>query len=195
MDQKQIDTTLAITQAMADELADYLMSDHLYRQMVVKTPGGTKQPKMTLGALLENVETLRWNKADLTPDQRTQLAGIEEKVEIGRGAFSNQWNAHLRRELKSLMDSWKWYLDDAGRDASARENYDSEAHIRTRIDLVMRALQDDPTIGNDRRDLNDLDARLRGMLRSGGYVGPRGEEAHYPASQTWWLYGRPAGSE
>lgn len=195
MDKKQIETTLTIAQAMADELTDYLMSDRLYRQMIVKTPSGARQPKMTLGALLEAIEELHWNEADLTPAQRSQLGAIEEQIAVARGAFHEQWQAHLRRELKSLMDSWRWYLDDAGRDPGARENYPSEAHIRTRIDLVMRALQDDPTIGNDRRELNDMDTRLRAMLRSGNYVGPRGEERRYPADRAWWLYGRPANAD
>ena len=52
MEQQPIDTTLAIAQAMVDELTDYLMGDTLYRQLMVKTPGGVRQPKMTLGALL-----------------------------------------------------------------------------------------------------------------------------------------------
>ncbi len=66
MDQQQIDTTLAITQAMADELTDYLMGDNLYRQLMVKTPGGVKQPKMTIGALLENVQSLDWERERLS---------------------------------------------------------------------------------------------------------------------------------
>ena len=41
MDKQHLDTTLVITQAMADELTDYLMGDSLYRQLVVKTPTGT----------------------------------------------------------------------------------------------------------------------------------------------------------
>jgi hypothetical protein len=191
MDKRHLETTLAITQAMAGELADYLMGDALYRQLVVKTPSGTKQPKMTLGALLESIDLLRWDKDNLSRDQQSALAAIEQAVDLGRSSFSQQWQAHLRRELKSLLDSWRWYLDDAGRSADARENYAREVHIRTRIDLVMRALAGDASLADSRRQLGELDARLRGVIHGGAYVGPQGEQSHYPPSQAWWLYGQP----
>jgi hypothetical protein len=171
------------------------MGDNLYRQLMVKTPGGVKQPKMTIGALLENVQVLGWERAQLSPEQRQRMAAIEEQVAIARGAFAAQWSALLRRELKALLDSWRWYLDDAGRDPSARENYGREAHIRTRIDLVQAELAGDPLAAEQRRELGDLDARLRAMLHGGGYVGPRGAEQRYPAGRAWWLYGQPAGDD
>jgi hypothetical protein len=193
MDRQQIETTLTITQEMAGELTDYLMGDNLYRQLMVKTPGGVKQPKMTIGALLENVQALGWERERLDVEQQRQLAAIEERIAIARGAFAAQWGALLRRELKALLDSWRWYLDDAAREADARERYGQEAHIRTRIDLVQAELAGDPLAAEQRRDLSDLDARLRGMLHGGGYAGPRGAENRYPAGRAWWLYGRPAG--
>lgn len=188
-----LETTLVITQAMADELTDYLMGDSLYRQLIVKTPQGARQPKMTIGALLENLEALQWQRADLGVSEQAALDAIAERVDIDRRAFSGQWQALLRRELKALLDSWKWYLDDAARDADARANYASEARVRTRIDVVLRALADDPQAAGERKQLGALDARLKAMMRSGGYVGPADSQAHYPKSQAWWLYGKPAG--
>ncbi len=195
MDQQQIETTLAITQAMADELTDYLMGDSLYRQLMVKTPSGVRQPKMTLGALLENVQLLGWERNQLSGPQQQQLAAIEERIAIARGAFAAPWGALLRRELKALLDSWRWYLDDAGRDAEARERYSQEAHIRTRIDIVQAELASDPQAAEQRRDLGQLDARLRPMLGGRGFSGPRGSENRYPASRAWWLYGQPSVDE
>ena len=192
MDQ-QLETTLVVAQAMAEELADYLMADSLYRQMIIKTPEGTKQPKMTIGALLENLETLQWQRDNLNAQQRAALDTIAERVDIDRNAFNDPWRALLRRELKALLDSWKWYLDDAARDGEARENYANEARIRTRIDLVMRALAGDSQVVAERKELGTLDARLKGMMGPGGYMGPAGEQAHYPKNQAWWLYGKPTG--
>ena len=74
-------------------------------------------------------------------------------MDIGRNAFSDQWQALLRRELKALLDSWKWYLDDAARDEAARENYANEARIRTRIDVVNRALAGDAQTAAERKEL------------------------------------------
>ena len=191
MEQQPIDTTLAIAQAMVDELTDYLMGDTLYRQLMVKTPGGLRQPKMTLGALLENLQSLEDERDRLSAEQRRQVAAMQEQVALARASFASQWGALLRRELKALLDSWRWYLDDASRDAAARERYAQEAHIRTRIDLVQAELADDPQAAERRRELGQLDATLRPMLHGSGYVGPRGSEGRYPASRAWWLYGQP----
>lgn len=193
MDQRQIETTLAIADAMADELADYLMGDNLYRQLIVKTPTGVKQPKMTVGALLENVRNLEWEEAQLSGDQRRRLRDIKDRIALERGSFGAPWRTMLRREFKALLDSWRWYLDDAGRDPDARENYSREAHIRTRIDVVQEALAKDPLSTEYRRELSGLDARLRPMLHGGAYAGPSDYESRYPADQAWWLYGQPAG--
>jgi hypothetical protein len=190
---KQIETALTIAQAMADELTDYLMGDNLYRQLMVKTSSGVRQPKMTIGALLEGVQSLDWERERLSAEQQRQLAAIEERIAIARAAFAAQWSGLLRRELKALLDSWRWYLDDAGRDAEARAGYAQEAHIRTRIDLVQAELAGDPLTADQRRELSNLDVRLRAMLHGSGYAGPRGSESRYPAKRAWWLYGQPAG--
>ncbi|MEZ4769870.1 MAG: hypothetical protein R2844_15740 [Caldilineales bacterium] len=190
---ERIETTLAVTQAMADELADYLMGDRLYRQVMVQTPDGFKQPKMTIGALLENLQALQWQRDALSDAQRAALADIVDQVDINRSTFSDSWQALLRRELKALLDSWKWYLDDVARDETARENYASEARVRTRIDLVQRALAGDPQVAGERTELRALDMRLKEMMQPGEYVGPPGEQTHYPRGEAWWLYGAPEG--
>ncbi len=192
---ERIETTLAVAQAMADELTDYLMGDKLYRQVMVQTPDGFKQPKMTIGALLENLQTLEWQRDALNAEQRAALSGIAERVDIGRRAFSDSWESLLRRELKALLDSWKWYLDDVSRDEAARENYASSIRVRTRIELVQRALAGDSQVAGERTELRELDARLKGMMQPGDYVGPAGEQAHYPRKEAWWLYGAPEGGE
>lgn len=195
MDQQQIDITLAITEAMVDELTDYLMGDSLYRQLLVKTASGVKQPKMTIGALLENVQNLEWERERLSAAQQGQLDDIKDRIAVDRGAFAARWRTLLRRELNALLDSWRWYLEDVARDPEAWENYGSEAHIRTRIDVVQAALGNDPLSTMPRRELDELDAQLRTMLRGSSYVGPRGSESRYPADRAWWLYGQPAGDE
>lgn len=193
-----LQTTLAITQAMADELVDYLMGDSLYRQLMVKTPDGVKQPKMTLGALLENMQQLGWQRDQLSAAQRQQLAAIEERTAVAKASFAEAWDSLLRRELKALLDSWKWYLDDVHENEAARDNYASESHTRTRIELVQAALAGEHSTASNRDEqdeLDKLDAQLRRVLRHGQYIGPRGGESHYSADRAWWLYGRPTGDD
>jgi hypothetical protein len=194
MDENKIETTLLVTEAMAGELPDYLMGDNLYRQLIVKTPQGTKQPKMTVGALLENLALLRWAKPALSSTQRQRLAEVESQASLARGAFATGWRELLLREWRALLGSWRWYLEDAGRNAGARENYASEVHIRTRLEVVAQELGGDAAAAAERRELAQLDQRLQAMLQVGGYVGPRDEQGHYAPQQAWWLYGKPQGS-
>jgi hypothetical protein len=193
MDQGDFASLLAITQAMADELTGYLQQgDRLYQPMHVQTPGGTEDPVLTVGALLEHITTLRSAAGKLTPEQRDALSAIEAKVAHDRRALPEQWTTMLRRELKALLDSWKWYLDDAENDRRARDRYQSEVHNRTRIDLVMRTLAEDASVTEQQARLADLDARLRAMWQPGPFIGPAGRAADYPPDRAWWLYGRPA---
>ena len=147
-----LQVTLAIAQAMTDELTDYLLGGQLYRQMVVKTPAGTRQPKMTLGALLELVQFLDWHREDLSPSLRAELDAIQRQIATAKGAFRMQWYELLQTELRALLGSWRWYLDEMGRNPKAKRDYPTEARIRSRIDLVRRELREDPAIRDDSGD-------------------------------------------
>ncbi len=195
MDENKAESLLLVTEVMAKELSDYLLGDSLYRQLMVKTPQGVKQPKMTLGALLENLDALRWAGPTLTAAQQGRLAELEAQVSLARTAFAASWREMLVRELRALLGSWRWYLDDADRNARARENYPSEAHIRTRLELLAQELAGDPAAVEARRELDQLDRRLRAMFQAGGYVGPRDEQGRYRPEQAWWLFGRPKAVE
>lgn len=190
MDPIKRETTLLLAEAMAQELNDYLLGDSLYRQLIVKTPQGVKQPKMTLGALLEHLEALRWAEAEMSPEQRQRLKAVEDQVSLARAAFPEQWRAMLRREVHGLLSSWRWYLEDAAQNAKARQNYPTEVPTRTRLALLMEALGDAPDAADARSELAQLDRQLRAMFQKGPYIGSRDEQPRRPADRAWWLYGR-----
>lgn len=190
MDSHKLETTLLVAEAMAQELTDYLLGDSLYRQLMVKTPQGTRQPKMTLGALLEHLEALRWAEGQMSAEQRRRLQAVEEQVSLARASFPQQWRAMLRREVHGLLSSWRWYLEDAAQSAKARQNYPTEAPTRTRLALLLETLGDDADVAEARRELAQLDRRLQAMFQKGGYVGPREEQPRHPPDRAWWLYGR-----
>ena len=185
------ETKLLIAEAMAGELTDYLLGGNLYRQMIVKTPEGVKQPKMTLGSLLETSDDLAWQRSRLDSAQRGRLSQVVAQIETAQRTFPDAWRALLQREAKALLGSWRWYLDDIARNPEARETYASETRQRTRLELVMQALADAP-LADERRELAELDVRLRGLLTPSDYAGPHGEQARYPRDRAWWLYGKPA---
>lgn len=191
MDQEQISERLAFSQAMAEALTSYLTGNELYQPMRVEALPGSDQRVMTLGALLENLQILHGDDANLTSEQRAQLATMQDQLDRARGVWAQPWNAFLHRELKALLDSWKWYLDDAEGSQRARDTFRSEAHNRTRLELLMHELAGDPGVVAEQHRLAGLDARLRTIWQPGAYMGPRGLQSHYPPGQYWWLYGRP----
>jgi hypothetical protein len=161
---EQMATRLAVTQAMADELNDYLMRNDLYHQMLVETPAGSEQVVMTLGALLENLAPLGNSEPPLSDAQRAQLAAIRDGVARSRRTLPDQWQALLHRELKALLDSRKWYLDDLEQRRAEPDQNGPEAQQRARIDLILRELGGAAGLAEERRRLAELDARERGKL-------------------------------
>jgi hypothetical protein len=71
----ELAATLLEAEQMASELEDYLGGDHLYRQISVETPLGTRRPKMTLGGLSERVEHLS-QAEELGPNDGERLSAI-----------------------------------------------------------------------------------------------------------------------
>jgi hypothetical protein len=161
---EQMTTRLAVTQAMADELNDYLMGNDLYRQTLVETPAGSEQVVMTPGALLENLALLGNSEPALSDAQRAQLAAIRDAVARARRTLPDQWQALLHRELKALLDSRKWYLDDLEQRRAEPDQRGPEAQQRARIDLILRELGGAAGLEEERRRLAELDARERGNL-------------------------------
>jgi hypothetical protein len=160
---EQITTRLAVTQAMADALNDYLVGNDLYQQMLVDTPTGSEPVVMTLGALLDNIALLGNSEPSLSDAQRAQLTTIRDAVARARRTFPDKWQALLHRELKALLDSRKWYLDDLEQRGAEPDRHGPEAQQRGRIDLVLRELEDAGS-ADERRRLADLDAREPGKL-------------------------------
>jgi hypothetical protein len=160
----QMAARLAVTQAMADELNNYLMGNDLYGRMLVETPAGSEPVVMTLGALLENVALLGGYESALSDAQRAQSAAIREAVARARRTFPDQWQALLRRELKALLDSRKWYVDDLEQRRAEPDQHGPEAQQRTRIDLILRELGGAAGLDEERRRLAELDAREHGNL-------------------------------
>jgi hypothetical protein len=147
---------------MADELNDYLMGNDLYHRMLVDTPAGSEPVVMTLGALLENLDHLKGFEPAMNDAQRSQLASIQDAVTRARRTFPEAWEALLRRELKALLDSRKWYLDDLAQGRVEPDRHAPEVQQRARIELIMRELASSGGLDEERRRLSDLDARERG---------------------------------
>ena len=129
------DPTLALklVEAMVDEFEDYLLEDSLYRQLRVKTSSGDRMPNMSAGSLLEVLQDLRRaeEKGELTSEQARQLAELTDDFQRLVDRHAAAYREKLTRELKSQIDSWRWFLQDCRQNPSqCREEYPFEVRVR-----------------------------------------------------------------
>ncbi len=128
-------------ETMADQLEDYLFSDKLFWQISVETPLGTRQPKMTLGSLYERLTYLSEHKDELGPNDQVRLQQIERAWDEAQRRFPVQWQEKLRREFKSYMHSWKYFLEQRSSNTERwAQEYKFEVRNRERARLVLQLL-------------------------------------------------------
>jgi hypothetical protein len=125
---------------MASQLEDYLLSDTLFWQISVETPLGTRQPKMTLGSLYERMQRLDARQAELGPNDRARLASIQRAWDEAQARFPEQWREKLRREFKSYLHNWQYYLEQRSSSERWAQEYKVEVRNRERARLVLRLL-------------------------------------------------------
>ncbi len=126
---------------MADQLEDYLLSDRLFWQISVETPLGTRQPKMTLGSLYERIQFLEAHKNELGSNDFSRLIRIKRAWEEAQRQFPEQWEAKLRREFKSYLHNWKYFLEQrAANPEQWAQEYRFEVRNRERARLILQLL-------------------------------------------------------
>lgn len=185
--------TLLAVEQMVRELDDYFARNELFRQLVVRTPWGDELPKMSLGGLVERLEYLERHQDKLTPEERERLqqarAAYEEAVRYRRGQVAER----LRREFKSFLQSWKWYLDELRDNPDRAADYASEVHNRLRLTTVLHearrlGIELDP---EQVAQLEEMDAFLRSRLKPGNFSLKGYDPDDFDPEVHWYLYGRP----
>ncbi len=192
----QLTNELVVAEAMAAELSDYLLGDRLFRQIVVQGPLGTQQPKMTLGGLLSRLQSLQFRLAALAPAERDRVEQVATAVAEARRTYRTSWETFLRKEIKSNLDSWRWYMDECFRRGGCASTYPSEVHARVRLALLFgEAASAGFEILAEQGHLRRLDSQLRNVWRDGAFLLDPGLRGLYPADRFWWLYGLPKGGD
>lgn len=189
-------TELLVAEAMAAELTDYLLGDRLFRQIVVQSPLGTQQPKMTLGGVLSRLQLLQFRSAALAPEERTRVERLASAVDEARRTYRAPWESFLRKEIKSNLDSWRWYMDECFRRGGCASTYPAEVRARVRLALLFdEAVSARFDILAEQGHLRRLDSQLRNVWRDGAFLLDPSLRGLYPADRYWWLYGLPKGGE
>ena len=185
-------TELLVAEAMAAELTDYLLGDRLFRQIVVQSPLGTQQPKMTLGGVLSRLQLLQFRSAALAPEERTRVERLASAVDEARRTYRAPWESFLRKEIKSNLDSWRWYMDECFRRGGCASTYPAEVRARVRLALLFdEAVSARFDILAEQGHLRRLDSQLRNVWRDGAFLLDPSLRGLYPADRFWRLYGLP----
>ena len=179
--------------AMASELEDYIARKELFRQLIVHTPWGDELPKMSLGGLVERIRYLERHRHELTSEEQARLEEIRRAYDDFVRLHRREVEERFRREFKSYLGSWKWYLDDLKESPRKAADYPSEVHNRVRLTtLQLEAARLGVDLGTDLLErLAQLDDWLRSHWEPGPFNWPGHDPEDYDPETYWYLYGRP----
>ena len=183
---------LAIARTMAEELEAYIFSDELYRTVIADTPRGQERLQMTGGDLLTRLHRLHATRDELNETQQYELDQVQQQVKEGIYSLRTRFHQRLQREIKTRLDSLKWFLDDCrGKDASCRSEYPFEIRNRQRIEEALKELGDD--LPDDlRQQISGIDRRIRGVAQASDFVWSDALQAVFPREPYWYLYMLPS---
>jgi len=184
---------LKVLEAAVDQFAAYLRSGSIAHPIVVTVEGHTYRPSISIGFVRELVRELAQRAPDLDADGRARLAALAQELEAVGSTHAADYAGHLQRELKSHLDTWRYFLDDCARASEeCAENYQAEVRARTRIaHLLAEAAAHGVDSAGARTRLAELDRVLDRLVEPGPFAGPAGQAERYPEGEYPWLYRRP----
>ncbi len=184
---------LALLAAMVEQLDSFLTRREVTRRLVFEWRGRRLAATMSLGILLNLTARLRDLAPSLPADQQERLQGLLRQVEKLRELRAEDYAAALRREVKSHLDSWSWYLESLSRgEQAAIDDYGSEVWIRTRLaQLLDEAQRIGLEVQAEARRLADCDRRLRDLVEPRPETGADGAMDADTNADSWWLQAAP----
>lgn len=179
---------LLIVKAMVEELEEYIVKEDLFRTVILRTPRGEVRVQMTGGDLLTRLHRLNAEKARLTPEQQTQMAWLTTEADRIIYSLKSRFHQRIQREMKSRLDSLRWFLDDVAEDtARARANYPYEIRNRQRVEEIVKRLGAD--IPEELAgQLASVDQRLRVLVAGSEFVWDPSLRDVFPPRPYWYLY-------
>jgi hypothetical protein len=187
MSKKRLSHDLAVLEAMAAEMVDYLKSDVLFWQMA-----RGNMPKLTLGGYLMRQHRLLHLSAllDEAEQQRLQTAVAQFDAALVEKVVRLEQKIHT--ELGARIRQWGEYLKDVQAQSGA-SGYGTAVEARAMIAAMTDKLQSPPYQLQPRilDQVGLLDRSLRQRWQPGEFVWPSEWMPAYPEETYWWLYGRP----
>ena len=170
---------IAIAQITGKVIDDYVNSEALFYPLGAGSAAAISE--FTIGAWLE----CAWRLATVTLDagQNTLLTAAKAAVQSARAKAQPLYEQKARREFKSRLDSFSWYLDG---EQSGPGSYTTQAHTRLKLELLKHdVIQTELEL----RRLDGVDNRLRSRFANGPFVFESEVASLAPKNSMWWLYG------
>lgn len=179
---------LQILTAMVSHLTPYLYENELFGEIE------KRMPKLTVGGILLRLNRLQGLWDHLSSEQQSELHAAREQFEKMRYEWQSHYQDKILREIRSRINSMKWFLDDCANNPGTCEGgWPNEAEKRTMIAYLAQEAERLNLLGNDlRAEIAALDSRLRGYHRSGAFLWDARLQETYPRDQFWWLYSQTA---
>src|SRR6266542_3657326 len=136
-----IDLNLDLTFAkMAGvQFDEYVHTEVLYYP--VGAVAGMQMPQFTIGTWLETAWRLKALASMLAADQRAAFEEAQTKVQRVRSRVPDLYMQKARREFRSRLDTWTWYLDELlSREPAGvplgGQAYATQVHMRFKLELL-----------------------------------------------------------
>lgn len=182
---------LAVLEAFAAELEEYIVKDELYRTVRVHLPSGDQMIQMSGGDLLTRIFRLAAERDKLTPEQQARFDAARSAAEKTIYSLRTRFHQRLLREIKTRLDSLNWFLDEcASEPARCRGEYPFEIRNRQRIDAIVAEMGADLT-PELKSQINRTDERIRMIVKPGNFAWDARLEPAFPRTRFWYLYVSP----
>ena len=182
---------LAVLEAFAAELEEYIIKDELYRTVRVHLPAGDQMIQMSGGDLLTRIFRLSAERDKLTPEQQARFDAARGAAEKTIYSLRTRFHQRLQREVKARLDSLNWFLDECASDpARCRGEYPFEIRNRQRIDAIVSELGTDLP-QEMKNQISRIDERIRMIVRPGSFAWDARLEPVFPRTRFWYLYVSP----
>jgi len=187
-------TDLIVAQTMVDELEDYILQGEVYRTITVAGAiSGDPRIQMSGGDLLTRFHRLQGQRDQLSAAEQSRLDMLQEQANGVMNTHRTGFHDHLQREMKTRLNSIKWFLDDGHEDPQrSRIDFPFEMRNRQRIEEILKVLGDDlPT--DLATTLKAIDQRIQKVAYGAPFIWDEGLESVFPRSPYWYLYLLPTG--
>jgi len=155
---------------------------------------GMQMPQLTIGVWLEAMWRLKTFASLLSIADQLVVDEAQAKVQRVRSRAGELYKQKARREFKSRLDTWSWYLDELlvrepAPTPPEGQAYATQAHVRFKLDLLNA---DVPQLQEQITRLTVNDQRLKPRFVNGPFMWEPDLAPYLPSDRYWWLYGRPA---